>query len=497
MSNHLPRALLCILALLAALAAGSARAGTPGEMSVIIIDDGRVYRKVEGDPVTGKDVIDFIVEENWDKFLQIFIEHVLRVDEARDNDVHVTDAEVDAELQFLLTEYAKAQHLDPAQIKLEDILKQRGTAGAVSSFRSNTRDNLLLLGVFKKLKQAPGDAHTIDKSFQQLAPQLLEKRMTERGVLTDEKKLGPGEAVRIGTRGYARDEVRQFMLDSIRQIEVEDFKVKLDILAHERIVKKTLLEKNIRLAADDDEFHFSYLCRRRERQTGGHGKIELAEELRRLDPPLTIAQYVKTRLYKYDAAISRLARDTIGVKGEGARRMKAEFNAHPERYQRADKLIAHLFIRVLDPDGRPYTSAWKSPDHGAINAFVARKREEQFEQAKPKIEGLVALLKEDWDGAVKKYSDHKDSAVVGGRIGRVNPKTILPPPCGVEVRDAALKLSPGEISTPVRSDYGWHILKCLEKQEVTYEEAEMDIYINLLHEERVRIDDELRKRLQP
>jgi hypothetical protein len=471
-------------------------AEAPAEMQVVIIDEGRTYRKVEGEPITGKDVIDFIVEEGWDRFQQIFVEHILRVDEATANEVSVSDAEVDSELQHLLKLYAAKEGLDPANVKLENILKQKGTAGAVSAFRTNIRDNLLLLRVFQKQKKMPADAHTIDQAFQQLAPQVLEKRMNERGVITDPEKLGEGEALRIGSRGYAREEVRQFVLDSLKQCEVNDFKVKLEILSHGKMVQKLLKEKNVTLSADDDEFHLSYLCRHREKQTGGHGKIELAQELRTYDPPLTIPQFVKTRLYKYDAAITRLARDTVGQKGEGVRRMKAEFNAHPERYKRTDKLVAHLFIRVLDPDGRPYTSAWKAPEHGAVNAFVARKREEQFAAAKPKIEGLLALVKEDWDAAVKKYSDHRDSSVIGGRIGRVNEKTILPPPCGMDVRDAAMKLSPGEISAPVRSDYGWHVIKCLEKQEVTYEEAEMDIYINLLHDERVRIDGEVRKRLQ-
>src|SRR5256885_12222465 len=43
-----------------------------------------------------------------------------------------------------------------------------------------------------------------------------------------------------------------------------------------------------------------------------------------------------------------------------------------------------------------------------------------------------------------------------GIVGRVGPETILMPPCDITVRDAALKLKPGEMSAPVRSDYGWH-----------------------------------------
>ena len=201
---------------------------------------------------------------------------------------------------------------------------------------------------------------------------------------------------------------------------------------------------------------------------------------------MTPEQFLASRLFKSDAALTLLAKQGITQQ-----RLQDEFAAHPERYKRAENLIAHLFICVLDPDGRPYTANWKAPEHEAVNLFAARRRDEQFAAAKPKIEGLRPPALEDFAAAAQKYSDDPKTAPVGGTIGRIGPETILMPPCDPAVREAALKLKPGEVSAPVRSAYGWHLLKCLEKQDVTFDEAKERVYLNLISEARISLDKEL------
>src|SRR5436189_161303 len=53
------------------------------EPDIVTIDEGKVYRKVNGEPISGKDVMDLIVEESWDKELQVFVEQELRNEEVR------------------------------------------------------------------------------------------------------------------------------------------------------------------------------------------------------------------------------------------------------------------------------------------------------------------------------------------------------------------------------------------------------------------------------
>ncbi|HYF49592.1 MAG TPA: peptidylprolyl isomerase, partial [Planctomycetota bacterium] len=257
------------------------------------------------------------------------------------------------------------------------------------------------------------------------------------------------------------------------------------ILSLERTAAAQMKQKGIELKEADREFHFSYLCRLYERETGVPGRVMLRNELEKVGK--TPEQFLASRLFKYDASITMLAKAPIRQQ-----QLKDEFAAHPERYKRSENLVAHILIRVLDPEGRPYTNNWKSPGHEAVNAYVAKMREQQFTATKPKIEALVAAAKQDWEATVKRASEDPISAKVGGLIGRIGPATVVFPPCDASVRDAAVKLKPGEMSEPIRSDFGWHLLKCLEKQDVTFDEAAESVYLNLIQQGRKKIDAELR-----
>jgi hypothetical protein len=75
-----------------------------------------------------------------------------------------------------------------------------------------------------------------------------------------------------------------------------------------------------------------------------------------------------------------------------------------------------------------------------------------------------------------------------GVIGRVGLHSRFPTlPVDEQVVQAAAKLAPGQISPPVRSDFGWHILKCLDNQETTFEEAAERVQVELLSRRRQAI----------
>ncbi len=60
----------------------------------------------------------------------------------------------------------------------------------------------------------------------------------------------------------------------------------------------------------------------------------------------------------------------------------------------------------------------------------------------------------------KANSDDKGSAARGGDLGWLNPGTTVP-----EFQAVMDKLKPGEISQPVRSRYGWHIIQVLARRQ--------------------------------
>ena len=60
----------------------------------------------------------------------------------------------------------------------------------------------------------------------------------------------------------------------------------------------------------------------------------------------------------------------------------------------------------------------------------------------------------------KANSDDKASAARGGDLGWVNPGVTVP-----EFEEAMSKLAPGEISDPIRSRYGWHIIQVIARRQ--------------------------------
>ena len=79
-----------------------------------------------------------------------------------------------------------------------------------------------------------------------------------------------------------------------------------------------------------------------------------------------------------------------------------------------------------------------------------------------RIDSVYQLLKkgEKWDDLVKKYSDDKGSAAKGGTLPPFGVNRMVP-----EFIDAIYNISkPGDYSSPVRTPYGWHIIKLVEQK---------------------------------
>jgi len=467
------------LALLCALA--FAGQPNPEEGPLVSLDEGKTYRTVNDEPITGREVLDVLLEQSWQKQLPLFVDYALCEEAVQAAKIVITDNEVDAELQALLDRYAKEMRLDPAALKIEQVAHEIGLVGGLAALRRHTRVSLGWLRIFQK-EGAVGAAlaHIWDKGLEGLVRERREKLVAEKGVERDPKKLGTGEAVRIGSRGYARAEVRSFLAQQLSQVPLLELREKLDLLTLEKLAQRALKDKGLELAESDLSFHFSYLCRKKELETGVNGRMVIAEDLKKLG--LTPEEFLHDRRFKCDACLTRLAKEPIRGK-----QLHQEFEAHPEKYRRAENLVAHILVRVLDPDGRPYTPFWKAPGHNPLNEYAARGREERFAAAKPKIEGLLPLARQNFDEAAKKYSEDNATCMIGGVIGRIGKDTTLVVNADEAVRDAAVALKPGEVSGPVRSAFGWHIIKCLEKQDVTYEEAEERVYLQLIYEAREKL----------
>jgi len=70
------------------------------------------------------------------------------------------------------------------------------------------------------------------------------------------------------------------------------------------------------------------------------------------------------------------------------------------------------------------------------------------------------ILKNDnFESYARQYSDDRETADLGGDLGYVDKSAF-----SGELRDRVFALEPGDISEPIKSEYGYHIFKCSEKR---------------------------------
>ena len=84
------------------------------------------------------------------------------------------------------------------------------------------------------------------------------------------------------------------------------------------------------------------------------------------------------------------------------------------------------------------------------------------DEAEKKIKDLGARLAKaptEFAKLAKENSAHKESAEKGGDIGWVGEDRMV-----AEIRNAALRLNKGDISPPVKSAAGWHLIRLIDKK---------------------------------
>jgi len=99
----------------------------------------------------------------------------------------------------------------------------------------------------------------------------------------------------------------------------------------------------------------------------------------------------------------------------------------------------------------------------------------------------------DFSTAAIRYSRHQASRNNGGYMGLIKVSELLP-----GIQEALLTLDEGEVSSPIRTNTGFHILKrgaVLPAQEVTFEQVQDDIRNLLLNQARVQIRNRINEQV--
>lgn len=115
--------------------------------------------------------------------------------------------------------------------------------------------------------------------------------------------------------------------------------------------------------------------------------------------------------------------------------------------------------------------------------------EEMAQNLKSRIDDIYQRLNdgESFADLARKFSDDRSSASKGGELPVFGPGKMV-----AEFEEAAYAIeNPGDFTAPIRSPYGWHIIKLIEKIQIgAYEEMEPDLVKRISRDSRSEITKE-------
>jgi peptidylprolyl isomerase len=136
--------------------------------------------------------------------------------------------------------------------------------------------------------------------------------------------------------------------------------------------------------------------------------------------------------------MSDLARPPAGYPSE--EEIKKAYEANKSAFPAPGQFnLAQIFLAV--------------PENADKQVAAAAQKKAADLAAKARVKGA------DFAQLAKENSDHKDTAPKGGDLGWLAENQMLP-----EIRAVAEKMEKGDVSMPIRSPTGWHIVKLIDKK---------------------------------
>lgn len=485
-------AVWALAAALLAVCTGPLRVQAEDDPLVGELDEGKTYRKVDGQPITGAQVGDILANKIWDSSVEALISEIVIEEAAGAENVRVTEEEIDAELTRMAQKFAKAQRMDPSAITLDAMARELGVA--MKFVRRSAKGILILRKILAREGKLKAGEDIDGPLAKELMKQKLESYMAQSGGVIRSPDAKDGAILRVHGRSFSRADVRKYALERMGPLTKSELVNALELLTLEQIVQAALAsEKKTEIERNDRRLQLTYESRLLEYEQGVPNGMQMLE-FQLSQKGMTLESYIKDRIFSFNAGITWLAHNRIA-----AADIRNEFNAHPDDYRRNEKKIAHIFLRVLDPEGRPYSRAWKAEGHPKVNEFVAQQREQQFGKAKNQALQWEGLARAKFPEAAQKFSEDDKTKDKGGELGFVGPKVNLLPPCDdPEWIEQVMKLELGEIKL-LRSAYGWHWVFCLRKEEqqvdIENDQAVREhVYVMLLKRERKKVLDALQEK---
>jgi parvulin-like peptidyl-prolyl isomerase len=154
---------------------------------------------------------------------------------------------------------------------------------------------------------------------------------------------------------------------------------------------------------------------------------------------VTIAE---VREFVRDSEIEQRLRERVTEDvGPTEEELQAEYDSQVDDFTEVD--VSHILVREKGEADRLYRQLQDTP---------AKNIEQKFSQL------------------AEEFSTDAGSAGNGGSLGYLSPSDVVP-----EFGDAALALDEGQISEPVQSQFGWHIIRLIDTRVRPYEDARDEI----------------------
>lgn len=182
-------------------------------------------------------------------------------------------------------------------------------------------------------------------------------------------------------------------------------------------------------------------------------KVAAAEDAK-IDTLTSIRK--ELRGYKEQMILPELV-DTAFIENEA----RKTYDNTAARFAGADLLTASHILVLMRQDATP----------------------EQQAAAKVRIDSIYTAIKNgaDFAAVAKACSDDKGSAARGGELGQFGKGMMIP-----DFENAAYALQPGEMSKPVKSTVGWHIIKLADRHPFEPYEFHHDNIIKFLEQRGIK-----------
>lgn len=167
-----------------------------------------------------------------------------------------------------------------------------------------------------------------------------------------------------------------------------------------------------------------------------------------------IERYYNKPLSQFKAELQDKMREQLLIK-EVSRSITSEVEITPAEVKR--------FFNQLPADSLPFFSTEVTVGHIVKLPEVSEAQKEEVRERLNEIRQKIVSGEATFAEMAKKYSEDPGSAGTGGNLGFRQRGELVP-----EYEATALKMNPGDISQPIESQFGFHLIELIERRGNTF-----------------------------